>query len=116
MIEPYSISTETLIQNLDDAQWVDLAPGVKMVVLHDHPQSGYRVALLKYEPGTSTRRHTHTGDEHIYVLEGSQTDDEGHYPKGSYVFNPQGKVHKVSSQEGCLILIHWMAPVQFLED
>lgn len=116
MIANHSISIESLLKDPNSDQWTELAPGVRMLILHEHPSSGYRVALLKYEPGTSTRRHIHTGDEHIFVLEGSQSDENGHYPKGSYVVNPKGREHKVYSQEGCVVLIHWIAPVQFIEE
>ena len=45
------------------------------------------------------------------VLDGSQTDDEGHYPAGT--FTP-GTTHRVWSDEGCVALLIWERPVRFV--
>ena len=91
--------------------WSHLRRGLRMRVLYDGVD-GYRVALLHYRPGASAPRHLHVGDEHVFILQGSQQDDNGVYGPGSYVFNPAGSVHEVFSPEGCLVLIHWLAPVE----
>ncbi len=74
------------------------------------------VALLRYAPGASVPRHLHAGLETILVLHGSQSDEFGHYGPGSFVANPQGSIHSVSSEEGCIVLIQWTKPVQILDD
>lgn len=74
------------------------------------------LALLRYAPGASVPRHLHTGLETILVLDGVQSDDRGHYPAGSLVLNPEGSVHSVWSEEGCVVLIQWQRPVAFVED
>jgi anti-sigma factor ChrR (cupin superfamily) len=72
------------------------------------------VALLRYAPGASVPRHLHQGLETILVLEGSQSDEFGHYPAGSLVANPEGTSHSVTSREGCVVLIQWTKPVKIL--
>lgn len=72
------------------------------------------LALLKYAAGASVPRHLHQGLETILVLEGSQSDEFGHYPAGSLVANPEGSVHSVTSEEGCVVLIQWTKPVKIL--
>ncbi|MGL3605448.1 cupin domain-containing protein [Rhizobium sp. G187] len=72
------------------------------------------LALLRYAPGASVPQHRHTGLETILVLEGSQSDENGHYGPGSLVANPEGTVHSVSSAEGCVVLIQWTKPVEIL--
>lgn len=72
------------------------------------------LALLRYQPGASVPRHRHVGMETILVLEGSQSDEYGHYPAGSLVANPQGTIHSVTSEEGCVVLIQWTRPVEIL--
>ena len=72
------------------------------------------LALLKYEPGASVPHHRHTGTELILVLEGSQSDEHATYPKGSVILNPVGSEHTVWSEQGCVILIHWEKPVEFI--
>lgn len=74
------------------------------------------VALLRYAPGAGVPRHRHQGLETILVLEGAQSDERGRYPAGSLLVNPEGSSHSVWSDIGCVVLIQWARPVQFLED
>ena len=73
------------------------------------------VALLRYAPRASVPRHRHLGLEIVTVLHGSQTDERGHYPAGTAVLNPEGSEHSVWSEEGCVVLIHWHRPVEFID-
>jgi anti-sigma factor ChrR (cupin superfamily) len=72
------------------------------------------VALLRYAPGAGVPRHRHTGLETILVISGSQYDDLGHYATGTIVFNPAGTEHRVWTDEGCVVLIQWERPVEFV--
>lgn len=74
------------------------------------------MALLRYAPGASVPRHRHTGLETILVLDGIQSDERGDYPKGSLILNPTGTEHSVWSDPGCVVLIQWTKPVEFVED
>lgn len=74
------------------------------------------VAVLRYAPGASVPRHRHIGLETILVLDGVQSDESGDYPAGSLILNPEGSTHSVWSTKGCVVLIQWERPVQFLED
>ena len=86
--------------------------GIDICVLQDGvPQ----VALLRYAAGSRAPRHRHKGLETVLVLDGSQSDENGHYPAGSLVLNPPGSTHSVWSEEGCVVLIQWAKPVVFLE-
>ena len=73
------------------------------------------VAVLRYAPGAAVPRHRHTGLETILVLDGMQSDERGDYPAGSLVLNAEGTMHSVWSREGCVVLISWERPVEFLE-
>ncbi len=77
-------------------------------------RGGPDVALLRYAPGASVPRHRHTGLETILVLSGTQIDEAGEYPAGTLLFNPTGTIHSVWSKEGCVVLIQWEKPVEFL--
>lgn len=77
-------------------------------------QGGPDVALLRYAPGASVPRHRHMGLETILVLTGSQSDDFVTYEAGALVFNPVGSVHRVWSDPGCVVLIQWERPVEFV--
>lgn len=78
-------------------------------------QGGPDVALLRYAAGARIPRHRHRGLETILVLSGSQSDETGHFPAGSVVFNPEGSVHSVWSDDGCTVLIQWEKPVEFID-
>jgi len=87
-------------------------PGIEICVLQD---GAPQVALLRYAAGARAPRHRHPGLETVLVLDGSQSDEIGHYPAGSLVLNPPGSAHSVWSDEGCTVLIQWSEPVVFLE-
>ncbi len=72
------------------------------------------VALLRYAPGSGVPLHLHRGLETILVLEGEQSDEHGTYPAGSLMLNPKGSAHRVWSDPGCVVLIQWTKPVEFL--
>lgn len=72
------------------------------------------VALLRYQPGAAVPRHRHLGLETIIVLEGSQSDERGRYETGAVVLNPEGSEHSVWSEDGCVVLIQWDRPVEFV--
>lgn len=72
------------------------------------------VALLRYAPGASVPRHQHPGLETVLVLEGSQRDERGVYRAGALVLNTVASEHDVRSDDGCVVLIQWAEPVQFV--
>jgi anti-sigma factor ChrR (cupin superfamily) len=97
-----------------DLLWEALQPGVHICMLHGDRRIGCSSALLRYEPGTSIPPHVHTGHEHLFILHGSQSDEHGIYRQGTFLINKPASSHRVSSEEGCLVLAIWEAPVKFL--
>ncbi len=98
--------------------WQDIAfapfrDGVEIAWLHDGPPA---LALLRYAPGASVPAHRHAGLETILVLSGAQSDEHGTYDTGALVLNPAGTTHRVWSDKGCVVLIQWTLPVEFLMD
>ncbi|AZQ69598.1 allophanate hydrolase [Silicimonas algicola] len=96
-----------------DADFQPFRDGVEICWIR---RSDPGVALLRYAPGARVPRHLHTGLETIFVLEGSQCDESGTYAAGSVVLNPEGSVHSVWSDEGCVLMIEWERPVRILEE
>lgn len=90
-----------------------LRPGVDILYLYKDVASGASSALLRYEPGAWVPEHRHEGYEHVFVLSGEQRDARGTYPAGTFVINPPGTSHDISSAGGCLVLIIWQRPVVF---
>lgn len=96
----------------EGAKFGPFREGVEIATLHEGPPG---VALLRYAPGASVPAHLHRGLETILVLEGSQSDERGTYGKGALVLNPEGTSHRVWSENGCIVLIQWTRPVEFLQ-
>ncbi len=96
------------------ADWGELRAGVGILRLAGDASSGPSVALLRYEPGARVPTHRHGGFEVIYVLEGSQSDENGTYEAGTLVVNREGEAHSVWSDAGCLVLIVWERPIVVL--
>lgn len=115
MNEPLTFASLAAIARGDaDAAWEPFREGIEILPLHGVGGEGGSAALLRYEPGAAAPEHRHTGYEHIYVLRGSQRDQRGLYPAGTLVVNPPGTTHWVASDEGCVVLIIWERPVEFI--
>ena len=95
---------------LDGLAWQEFRPGVEIFPIHgsgDAPAA----ALLRYRKGARVPRHLHPAHEHIVVLSGSQSDDNGRYGAGTVVVNLPGTRHSVLSEDGCVVLAIWERPV-----
>lgn len=106
------------VAGLIDGGWrtLDFVPFREGVDICEFQSGEPAVAVLRYAPGASVPRHLHTGLETILVLDGVQSDERGDYPAGSLVLNAEGSSHSVWSSDGCVVLIQWDRPVQFLEE
>ena len=82
--------------------WVERRPGVHWKLLFE--DGDRRTVLVRYEPGAVIPRHRHVGDEQIFVLEGSVSDDTGTCAAGDFARRPPGCVHTVRSTTGALVL------------
>jgi anti-sigma factor ChrR (cupin superfamily) len=100
-------------QNFDAFPWQPFRPGVEIVRLFGE-ENGTSTALLRYAKGASVPRHEHAGIEHILVLRGSQRDDRGTYTAGTCVIHREDTSHGVTSDDGCVVLAIWQAPVRFV--
>jgi anti-sigma factor ChrR (cupin superfamily) len=95
----------------DELPWKPFRPGVDIYRLYENGEDGAMAALLRYQPGASVPLHDHRGFEHILVLSGSQTDQNGEHQAGTLVINPPHSNHSVISQSGCIVLAIWEKPV-----
>ncbi|WP_121629264.1 cupin domain-containing protein [Tropicibacter alexandrii] len=94
-----------------DTAFDEVAPGLSQIVLHEHGPE--RVRMVRFAPGTQLDRHAHPGGEELFVIEGSYSDEDGHYPAGTWLRSPVGTGHAPWSDEGCLLWIKTghLAPV-----
>lgn len=95
---------QSVIIDTRAAGWVPgLVPGLKVLPLHAYGTE--QVALVQWAPGAHFQPHRHWGGEEIFVLEGIFADEQGVYPRGTWLRNPPGSVHTPFSEEGCLIYV-----------
>ncbi len=90
-----------------DTQAADFHPGMVdgLSVLPLHQYRTESTALVRWQPGTQFHRHSHSGGEEIFVLEGTFQDEAGNYPAGTWLRSPHASIHRPWSDEGCLILV-----------
>lgn len=101
-------------ESLAKLTFVPFREGVEAAFLYGEKGPGSAAAFLRYAPGAKIPRHRHRGHEHILILEGYQVDERGRYDVGTLVLNAPGTEHEVSSPEGCLVLVIWERPVEFV--
>ena len=99
--------TRPAIHRPDDKKWVKSpADGVSRIHLErEAEESGHTTSFVKFEPGSYFPAHQHPQGEEIYVLEGVFSDENGDYPAGTYLRNPQGSMHKPFTEHGCTLFV-----------
>jgi anti-sigma factor ChrR (cupin superfamily) len=93
-----------------DSQQLDWSPaqaeGVTIKTLYAESRFPERVVLERFDAGASLPRHSHPRGEEILVLMGALEDEYGKYPRGTWVRNPAGSAHAISSPHGAIALVH----------
>ncbi len=62
-------------------------------------------SLVRYAPDSHFPHHLHPGGEEIFVLSGTLSDGDGHYPAGWYLRSPPGSSHQPFSVEGATLFV-----------
>jgi anti-sigma factor ChrR (cupin superfamily) len=96
-LEPVCIQTKT-------AEWLPgLVPGLSVMPLHSFKTE--HTALVRWDPDTRFKPHTHPGGEEIFVLNGLFEDELGLYPQGTWLRNPAYSQHLPFTHDGCTIFV-----------
>jgi anti-sigma factor ChrR (cupin superfamily) len=98
----------------NEIAWETYTKGVEMFRLYGDGVTGPTAALVRYREGGEVPMHEHQGYEHILILAGSQRDESGTFKARTLVINAPGTRHKVSSDEGCIVLAIYEKPVRFV--
>jgi anti-sigma factor ChrR (cupin superfamily) len=109
-------SIALLLAQADERPFEYFRDGVEVSWIYGNSGISPSAAFLRYAPGAHIPRHRHEGLEHILILRGSQQDERGVYAAGTFVVNPPGSAHDVSSPDGCLVLIIWAKSVHFVTE
>ena len=62
-------------------------------------------SIVRYEAGATFDSHRHELGEEILVLDGTLSDEYGHYGPGTYLKNPPGSSHAPFSEDGCTLFV-----------
>jgi anti-sigma factor ChrR (cupin superfamily) len=107
-----SEAVTSLFVTTADVPWVERRPGVFWKTVWEDPDGRHKAILMRYAPGAAIPRHRHLGDEQIYVLEGSVSDETGVCTAGNYARRPPGCVHSVRSETGALVFAVTSGPTE----
>lgn len=94
--------------------WKPFQNGVDIYRLYGDGATGPTAALLRFQPGARVSSHEHTGYEHIFVLAGSQVDENSKAETGTLIINPPGTNHGILSENGCIVLAIYEKPPKFI--
>ena len=91
--------------------WKKLAGGINQaaVTLDDETQCEF----IYMKPGSQVPVHRHMGSELTLVLDGSFSDELGHYGASDFVMRSSEHTHRPSSDEGCLCFTVLDSPLTF---
>ncbi|MGB8166783.1 MAG: cupin domain-containing protein, partial [Chthoniobacteraceae bacterium] len=98
----------------DEIPWQPFRDGVDIHRLYGDGKNGPTAALIRFREAGKVPPHEHTGYEHIFVLAGSQRDNNGTTEAGSLIISPPGTQHSIVSEAGCIVLAIYEKPVRFL--
>lgn len=68
-------------------------------------EAGQVTSIVRYEPGSKFHEHEHPDGEEILVLEGVFSDEQGDWPAGTFLLNPEGFRHAPFSEQGCELFV-----------
>lgn len=91
--------------------WKKLAGGINQasVMLDNETQCEF----LYMKPGSQVPVHKHRGNEITLVLDGSFSDEMGHYKESDFVLRDRSHQHQPVSEEGCLCFAVQDSPLKF---
>jgi anti-sigma factor ChrR (cupin superfamily) len=89
---------------VSEVPWRDALPGVRQKLVWEDKAANRRAVLALFEPGAKLPRHRHTGEELLYVVEGSHADETGEVATGNMSIRPNGCTHSVNSRNGAISL------------
>jgi anti-sigma factor ChrR (cupin superfamily) len=99
--------TQRCVVHGDELEWVPSpTAGVDRRMLDRIGDEVARAtSIVRYAASSTFPKHTHSGGEEFFVLDGVFHDEHGSYPAGSYVRNPPQSTHAPFSEGGCVIFV-----------
>jgi anti-sigma factor ChrR (cupin superfamily) len=94
-------SNPSQIIEVSEREWQPMTPTIK--ALWSDPASKRRAQITRFEPGATLPMHRHAGDEFLYMIEGSISDESGTVAAGGVGYRPDGCTHNVTSKHGATV-------------
>ncbi|HZO82201.1 MAG TPA: cupin domain-containing protein [Candidatus Binataceae bacterium] len=99
---------------LSELEWHDALPGVRQKRIWEDKTTRRSAVLARFEPGAQIPRHRHSGEELLYVIEGSHADESAEVTVGNMSLRPTGCTHAVSSHNGAITLAFLWGPIELV--
>jgi anti-sigma factor ChrR (cupin superfamily) len=99
---------------ISEIAWRDAIPGIRQKLIWEDKAANRRAVLALFEPGAKLARHRHTGEELLYMIEGSHADESGEVTAGNMSIRPNGCTHSVNSRNGAVSLAFLWGGVEML--
>jgi len=102
-----------LSHNLTEIPWQHVSGGIEEFRLQVSTP-GYRVSLVRLEPGCKSPTHTHTKEELTVILAGGYTDGEAHFERGDFSYLDSSITHNpvADPDVGCIALGVLSGPIE----
>jgi len=97
---PAQVDTHTLTWTASPMAGVE-----RRMIERDGGEVARATSLVRYAAGSRFAPHRHDKGEEYLVLDGTFSDESGHFPQGAYVRNPPGSSHAPYTEEGCVIFV-----------
>lgn len=84
-------------------------------LLYDEETKRSPTILLKFEAGATYPLHNHPGGEEVFVIEGDIKLGKDELKAGDYLFTAVNNKHRVSTRNGCIILLKAPQQVEIIK-
>jgi anti-sigma factor ChrR (cupin superfamily) len=91
------------IIEIAEIAWEPITPAIRAKMVWSDPLTKRRAQITRFDPGAHLPMHRHVGDELLYVIEGSVSDESGTVAAGSVGYRPEGCIHSVTSKNGATV-------------
>jgi anti-sigma factor ChrR (cupin superfamily) len=102
-------SMDTRTMAWEPTEWAGV--GRKVLEFVNDPRKGRETSILQFEPGAGLPTTTWAERLDFFVLEGSCSDEHGHYGKHTFVRQPPGTTHTLRTEAGCQLYMKWRVPI-----
>jgi quercetin dioxygenase-like cupin family protein len=89
-----------------EGEWIAMAPGIRMKILHQNLELRRQTILLEAEPGAVYPPHDHPQDEECYMISGDLVIGDEVLHAGDYQVAPAGSRHPMlTTRTGCRCIL-----------